>query len=393
MTELLLKIFVKDYKNVSDPKIRLNYGVFSGFAGIAVNVLLSALKFVLGSLTGSIAVTADAFNNLSDVGSSIVNVIGFKVASKPADEKHPFGYGRIEYISALIVSFLIMLMGFELGKSSIEKIISPQPVIFSYVTLAALIASIAVKLCLGLFNRNLGKRIGSAALLAVMKDSFADALSTAAAIISLLVSHFFKINIDGYVGFAVACFVFWAGISVLRDSMAPLLGEAADSGRIEEMENVILGFDEIILGIHDFILHDYGPGKSFATAHVEVPSSCDIVYAHNIIDEIEVTIGEKFGTEMVLHIDPVNVDDKSANDLYSRVSELVKEVDEHYTVHDFRVVDGGSHIKLIFDMIIDEDSKKNTAEINRIVREKIKNEIGAEYVAVIKCEYSYVKKK
>lgn len=393
MAKLFLKLFVKNYEDVNDTAVRGKYGELSGFVGIALNTVLCIVKFIIGSISGSIAVTADAINNLSDVGSSAVNVIGFKLSSKPADEDHPFGHGRIEYITAIVVAFLILIMGVELGKSSVEKIISNSPIIFSWPSFIALALSIFAKLWLGLFNRDLGRRIDSKALKAIVKDSFSDMLTTFATMVSLVVAHIFNVNIDGYIGLVVTVIVILAGIGVLRDSLSPLLGQPANPELAEKIEKTILNYDEIIKGTHDLMLHDYGPNRGFASAHVEVPSNCDIMYAHDVIDMIECEVMKKYGIHLVLHMDPIDTDNELANKLRAEIGNLVKKIDPDFTIHDFRIVSGPTHTNLVFDLVVDYDLKKSRSELTAIVKEEINKELGDKYIPVINCEYSYVGKK
>lgn len=386
MTEFLLKHFVKDYKNVSNRKVRAAYGTLSGAVGVALNSLLCIFKFVIGIISSSAAVISDAANNLSDVSSSVVSILACKLAKKPADEKHPFGHGRYEYILSLIISFVVMLMGAELLKNGINKIVSPQPMKYSPVFILILIISIIIKLWLGIFNSSLAKRADFQALKAVAVDSFSDVISTFAVLVSFLLSHFLNINIDGYIGTIVSLLVIYSGINILKDSINPLLGKPADKDKADKISEFILGFDEKIIGVHDLILHDYGMGRIFAVAHAEVPADCDLMSIHSVIDSAEKQAGEEFGINLVLHIDPVDLLNKRQTHLKSQVETVVKSIDEHYTIHDFRLTEDN---KMYFDLIIDSDINADAQKINRIVKARINSALGNDIEPFINCEFSF----
>ena len=367
--------------------MRTAYGTLGSIAGIVTNIFLAILKYVAGILSGSISVTADAINNLSDAGASIISLVGVKLSAKPADKGHPYGHGRLEYISALAVAFLVLLMGVELFKSSVDKIINPLPVKFSIISLVILLFSIFAKLWLGFFNKKLGKKINSAPMMAVMKDCFSDCLATSVAAIAIIVSAFSDINIDGYLGIVVACFIFIAGFNILKETMADLLGKPADKEFVDEITNKIISYDKIV-GVHDMIIHDYGPGRKFASAHAEVPSNEDIMEIHDVIDLIERDILNEFGIIISIHMDPIVVDDEKINTLRQMTSNLVTEMSEEMSIHDFRVVDGPTHTNLIFDLIVPHKYKLSNEEVCKEIENNL-SKIDERYFAVITVEHSF----
>lgn len=387
MTDLLVKLFIKNSGDINSPRVRSAYGTLASITGIFINILLAVSKYFAGVISGSISVTADAVNNLSDAGSSVISLIGVKVSAKPADKAHPYGHGRIEYISALVVAFLILIMGFELLKTSVNKIINPVPVVFSPVSLGILVLSIAFKLWLGFFNRRLGGRINSAPMMAVMKDSFSDCLATSAAALSVIVSYFSDISIDGYLGVLVAGFIFIAGVNVIRDTLGQLLGKPPEREFVKAIEDKILSYDNII-GVHDLIIHDYGPGRKFASAHAEVPADAEIMEAHDLIDLIERDILNEFNLLISIHLDPVIVDDEKINGLKEMTVEIVKSISEELSIHDFRVVDGPTHTNLIFDLSVPYGFKMSREEITNEVEEKL-SKINERYFAVLTVEHSF----
>ncbi len=389
MTKLLIKLFIKDSENTADPAVRSRYGMLSGVVGIVCNILLTAAKFVVGSVTGSIAITADAANNLSDAGSSAVTLASFKLANRPADDEHPFGHGRIEYVSALIVSFIILLIGGELIRSSVEKIMNPSPLQFSMAALVVLVLSIGMKLWMAIFNRNIGKKINSTAVGAVVMDSVSDTAATAVSMIALILSKFTSVPLDGYMGIIVALFIIATGIGIFKDTLNELLGAPASPETVLELEKEILSYDGII-GVHDLMVHDYGPGRVFASAHAEVPSDCDIMACHDTIDQIERDIKHKFQMNIVLHMDPLVVNDERINTLREAVSEIASETDRAFSVHDFRMVEGPTHTNLIFDLVIPHKYPLGKKQIKEALDEKIKDRLGEKYFTVITVENSFV---
>ena len=387
MHTILIKAFIHDYKNTSDIKVREAYGTLGSVTGIVVNLILAISKYFAGVISGSISVTADAINNLSDAGSSIISLFGVKLSAKPADKDHPYGHGRVEYISALAVAFVVLLMGFELFKSSIDKIINPVPVKFSWISLIILVVSILAKLWLGFFNKNLGKRINSSPMMAVMKDSFSDCLATGVALIAIIISAFSDVSVDGYLGIVVAGFIFLAGFNIFKDTMADLLGKPADREFTEEIEKKILSYDKIV-GVHDMIIHDYGPGRKFASAHAEVSSLDDIMEIHDIIDLAERDILNEYGLIISIHTDPIVTDDERINQLKDMTTKIVKEISDEMSIHDFRVVDGPTHTNLIFDLIAPHKFRMTNREIIHTIEEKL-SKIDERYFVVITIEHSF----
>lgn len=394
MTELILKAFIKDYKNTSEPRVRTKYGILSGCVGIAVNIILGAMKLFVGSLTGSIAITADAVNNISDAGSSAVTVFGFKMAGKPADKDHPFGHGRIEYITAMIVSFVVLFMGVELAKQSVEKIRTPEAVQFSLVGAIIIAVSILGKLWLAFFNKTLGKKIDSPAMTAVVADSMSDIAATSITLIALVLSRFFpNLHIDGWLGIIVACFVLKAGIDIFKDTLSSLIGQPPSKELVEELKQRILSYDGIT-GIHDLIVHNYGPDTFFATVHAELPSDVDVMVGHDIIDNIENDVKREMGIDLTIHYDPLAVNDERVNELKSVVVDIIyscnlKYKDDSISIHDFRVVDGPMHTNLIFDVVLPYRLNKFSDEIVDEIRNKI-SEYNSSCFAVIKVEHEYI---
>ena len=388
MTERLVRRFIRDWENVGDPAVRERYGALSGGVGILLNLLLSLGKFFAGLLTGSIAVTADAFNNLSDAGSSVVTLVGFKLAGQKADDGHPFGHGRIEYLAGLLVSLLILMVGVELGKTSIEKIFHPEQVDFSLVTVVILIASILVKLWMCLFNRNLGRRIGSAAMEATATDSLSDVVATSAVLAGTLVGEFTGVSIDGWVGVVVAIFILRAGCGAAKDTVDPLLGSAPDPALVKEIQDVVLSHKQVV-GMHDLVIHDYGPGRRMCSFHAEVPQNADIMEVHDAIDHIEREIYQKFGVETTAHMDPIATEDEAVNDLREQVRDLVREVNPDMNIHDFRVTRGPQHTNLIFDVVVPHRSKVSDEEIAGEITRRVQA-LDPSYYPVFQLERSYV---
>jgi len=370
--------------------IRTQYGVLSGFTGIAVNVLLCIAKFVTGYFTNSIAISVDAANNLADAGSSVINLLGFKYAGKPADEEHPFGHGRVEYVAALAVSFVILIMGIELAKSSVTKIFSPEDVVFSYLSAAVLIITMLVKLWLAFFYRNIGKRIQSPQMIAVVTDSFSDIAATGAALLVLIASKFTDVHIDGFIGLIVSVFVFSAGITIVKNTIGPLLGEPPDEDFVKKVEERILSYDGVS-GIHDLILHNYGPGRLLGSVHAEVPADSNMMKSHDTIDLIEREIRQDFGIELVIHMDPVVVNDEHIDLLHAMVLDIVLEIDENLAIHDFRVVDGPTHTNLIFDLVVPYNYKIIGSKLTEMIAKKLAN-VNSRMFAVITVEQSYIKR-
>ena len=364
MTKLLLRWFVKDHENKESPRVRNRVGRLSGITGILCNVLLFAGKLAVGLLSASVSITADAMNNLSDAASSIVTLIGFKLAEKPADEEHPYGHARYEYLSGLAVAGMILIIGFELAKTSVEKIIHPEAVTFAIPTLVVLLVSIAVKLWLSVFNRRLGKYIGSNTLLATATDSRNDVISTGAVLAAAIVEHFTNWRVDGYMGLAVALFILYSGITMAKDTISPLLGEAA-SPELRKLIVEILDSEPRVLGYHDLMVHDYGPGQRFASLHVEMDQKEDPLLCHEIIDNLERRCLQKYNVHLVIHYDPVVTDDAEQDFLRGHIQKTLSEIDGRLSLHDFRMVRGTGHTNLIFDIALPQDMKNREKEIKQ----------------------------
>lgn len=388
MTQLLLKLFVKDYKDTSDPSVREAYGKLSGITGIVTNLLLCAVKITAGVLAGSISIIADAVNNLSDSGSAIVTLISFKISGKPADAGHPYGHARMEYVSGLIVSITIMFLGLELFLNSVRKIIEPQEMVFSWLIVLILAVSILLKLWLCLFYRKLGRAINSDAISTAMVDSRNDILATSAVLLALLVSGSTGFNTDGWMGAAVAVFITVSGIRLIKDTVSPLLGMAPTKEMVDRIYRKIMSYDGIV-GLHDLTVHNYGVGKYFASVHCEVSADQDIMVGHDIIDNIERDFLKDLGIHLVIHLDPVITDNEKINNLKSAVDSLVRDISPEISIHDFRVFFGITHSKLIFDVVVPYGFKYSDDELVEIISGKIR-EIDDNYRAVITVDHHYV---
>ena len=351
MISLLSRLLIPDHQNYGDPQVRQAYGTLCGTVGICLNILLFIGKYFAGTVSGSIAIVADSFNNLSDAGSSLVTLLGFRLAGKKPDSDHPYGHGRIEYISGLIVSFLIFLMGFELAKSSLEKILSPSPMQAGWLPAAILIASICVKIYMFLYNRAVGKKIRSSAMTATATDSLSDAVATGVVLISMGVSHFFHLNIDGYAGLLVACFILYAGYNAAKDTLAPLLGHAPDPDFVQKVTDIVMAHPEVI-GIHDLVVHDYGPGRKMVTLHTEVDGKGDFFTLHDAIDNIERELTAACGCHATIHMDPIESDNEEVAAMREKVAALVQRIGPAITIHDCRVVPGKTHTNVIFDAVV-----------------------------------------
>lgn len=384
MTELLSRLFVKNHKNVTDPRVRTAYGVMVSITGIVINLLLFLAKFTVGTLFGAISIVADAVNNLSDAGTQIISLISFRISSKPADREHPFGHARIEYVASMIVSFLVLLVGVELLKSSIQQIYSPERPESSPIAIAVLIGSILFKLWLALFNRTIGKRINSSVMRATAADSLSDVLSTSAVLVASVIPLFFQDiswNPDAYMGVIVAILILVAGIRILNDAKNSILGEAPSDEIIQTIANTIAKYPAA-LGIHDMIVHNYGPGHIIASLHVEVDGKVDVFETHDIIDTIEKELRTDCGIEATIHMDPIVTDDAQINHLRQKALQAVKNVDEALQIHDFRFVSGKSHSNLIFDVVVPFEVKLTDEEIKRAVANEI-SRIDPNYFTVL----------
>ena len=386
MIEFLIRRFVPDWQQVQRTDVRERYGTLAAAVGILSNIFLCIIKGLIGLFSGSIAVTADAVNNLSDAGSSVITLLAFKIAGKPADEEHPYGHARMEYISGMAVSFIIILLGLELMGSSFEKILHPEEVGVSALTYLVLIVSIAVKLWQGMFNRNLGKRISSEALQATAADSLNDVFSTGAVLLSTLVYQFTTIPIDGWVGMLVAIFITISGVKLIMETGSPLLGQAPDPQMVRELEEKITAYDGVI-GIHDLQVHNYGPGRVFATVHVEVPANRDILVSHDIIDNIEREVGHEMNLNLVIHMDPVVTDDERLNQLHAQVQQIVAGIDSNLSMHDFRAVFGPTHTNLVFDVVVPPGFSLSDSELSRRIEQQVQT-LGS-YFCVITVDHNY----
>ena len=387
---LLSKIFIKNRTDVTDSAVRRAYGMICGVVGIMLNVILFACKFTAGYLTGSVAITADSFNNLSDAGSSLITLIGFKLSGRKPDTSHPFGHGRIEYIAGLAVSALIVIMGAELFKTSVGKIIHPEEPDGGYfiLTVCILVFSVLVKVYMAFYNSKTGRLIKSETMKAAAADSLSDTIATFVVLISSVISHYTSVNIDGYAGIIVALFIISAGIGAAKDTINPLLGQTPDPEVVSGIKKVVLSHNEIC-GIHDMVIHDYGPGRFMVSLHAEVPGDRNIFEVRDVIDRIETELYEKYHCEATIHMDPVDINNKAVNEAKEKTAELVREIDEGITIHDFRMVPGNTHTNCIFDTVIPLECKKSDEEIKQLINKKIK-EIDPAYVAVVRIDRGYV---
>ena len=365
MISLLAKWLIRDRDQLHAPGVRRAYGVLCGAVGIGLNLLLFLGKLLAGVFSGSIAIMADAMNNLSDAGSSVITLIGFQLAGQKPDPEHPFGHGRLEYLSGLIVSLAIILMGVELGKSSLEKIFHPEPVEFSLLAVGILAASIGVKIYMACYNRAVGKKIGSAAMKATAADSLSDCISTAVVLAAMLIGHWTGLLVDGWCGVLVALFILRTGIGAAKETVDPLLGQPPTAEFVQSVHDLVMSYDGII-GIHDLVVHDYGPGRRMLSLHAEVPASGSIVEIHDVIDRMERRLGEEMDCEAVIHMDPVDVDDARTVAMKQVVADLVGGIEDGMTIHDFRMVSGPTHTNLIFDAVLPSECKRAEKEIGEI---------------------------
>ncbi|MBQ4562084.1 MAG: cation transporter [Clostridia bacterium] len=371
MIKLLSAIFIKNRENTSDPAVRTAYGTLCSLFGIFLNLLLFAGKLTCGLVSGSIAITADSFNNLADAGSSVVTLFGFRLANMKPDPEHPFGHGRFEYISGLIVSFAIILMGFELAKSSLSSILTPKNIEFSTLSLIILGVSVAVKLYMAFYNRIVGRKISSAAMTATAKDSLSDAVSTGVILIIAIVSPYLPFSVDGWAGLVVSLLILWTGIGSVRDTISPLLGQSPDKKFVSDIEKLVMSYPDVS-GIHDLVVHDYGPGRLMITLHVEVPVTMDINAAHDMIDNIEVHLSRELNCHAVIHMDPVDYDDPKTVELRMKVTEIVKGLCGNASTHDFRVVYGNTHTNLVFDVLLPFDADMRDEEFVLKIQKRVK---------------------
>ncbi len=383
----ILKRFIKDYENVENANVRSSYGKFASIVGIILNLILFIGKLVVGVLSSSLSISADAINNLSDASSSIISLFGFALASKPADKEHPFGHGRYEYISALVVAIMIIVIGVELFKSSIQKIINPTEINFSTISIIIMLASILVKFGMMLFYKNIGKRISSQALFAVAQDSRNDIISTAVVLTSVIISYRTGFMLDGYMALAVSIFILISGFGLVRETLNPILGKMPDEDFVKEINAELMKYPKV-LDTHDLIIHDYGPGRLFAGVHVEMSAEEDVLECHDIIDNIENDFMTKFNLQLLIHYDPVVTDDKTTRELKSLVSEKIRDIDPRLTIHDLRTVPGPTHTNVLFDCVIPRKFTLSNRQVSERIEQIVKG-INPTYNSVVKIEHSF----
>ncbi len=387
MTNLLIRLFIKDYNDIENENVRIRYGTLSGAVGIAINIILSVFKMIFGAVTKSISIVADGANNIFDAISSIISLVGFKISGKPADDEHPFGHGRVEYISALTLAFFILIMGVELIKSSFERFTNPEAVIFSTPAVIVLVFSVFAKIWLALFNRKIGKAINSVAVDAVVTDSIGDIAATTCSLIALVASKFTNFPVDGIMGIIVALIVIYAGIGIIKDTLGPLLGEPPDKETVDKLVEFVMTFDGIV-GIHDLVLHSYGHSKIYGSLHAEVPAEVDILLSHDTIDLIERNVKSKLGIDISIHMDPI-INDERTHDLKNTVSEIVSNICEDASIHDFRIVDGPTHTNLIFDVVLPRKCTYSEQDFKNLVDSTVK-QLDERYFTVINIDRDYV---
>ncbi len=389
MLDFLIKKFIKDSENVQDAAVRRKYGTLCSIYGIFLNIVLFAGKYFAGVLSGSVAITADAFNNLSDAGSSIITLMGFAIAGKKPDPDHPYGYGRVEYLAGLVLSALIIVMGFELGKTSVDKILHPSPVEAGWLPAAILVFSILIKFYMSRYNKRIGKKINSAAMQATSVDSLSDTISTVVVLLSMGISALFKVNIDGYAGLAVAVFICYAGYNALKETVSPLLGNPPEAEFVKQIEDIVMSTPEIV-GIHDLMVHDYGPGRVIVSLHAEVNGKEDIYKLHDAIDCTEVKLKEQLGCVSTIHMDPIETDNPEVVEMRQKVGELLqKKMDEKILIHDFRMVPGPTHTNLIFDALLPTDWPDTDIESAHKIKELVHSELKNCF-AVVTIDRAYV---
>ena len=381
MTDFILKLFVKNYDDKKDPAVRLRCGMATSIIGIVVNLFLAAFKLVAGILSGAISITADAVNNLSDAGSQVVSLITFKISAKPADREHPFGYARIEYVASMIVSFLILFVSVSLFSESVQKILNPTETDYGVLVMVILAVSVLAKLWLFFFGRSVGKKLNSDVIRASATDSLSDAGATFAVLVSAIIARLSGFDIDGYMGVIVAVIIFIAGIKVLNETKNSILGSAPEPEVVEGIKDIVKEYPQI-LGVHDMVVHNYGPGNTICSFHAEVDGKVDVFETHDCIDNVERRLYTDMGIRATIHMDPIVTDDEKVSYLRAKVSDVVKEIDERLTIHDFRYVEGITHSNLIFDVTVPFEIKEDNERIKELVSDKI-SEIDPNYFAVI----------
>jgi len=387
LTQLLIRLFVRDPENTRDPQVRGRYGRLAGLVGLVCNLLLCSGKFLAGFLFGSVSIMADAVNNLSDASSCLVTLLGFKLSGKPADREHPFGHARFEYLSGLTVAVVIMAIGFDLGRTSVDRILHPAPVTFSMLSVAVLAVSILVKLWMAFFYRTIGRRIDSTTLAATSMDSRNDVLTTAAVLAAAIISRLSGLALDGWMGGAVAAVILWGGVGIVKDTLNPLLGEAPSSELVDLLDDKIMSY-EGVLGLHDLMVHDYGPGRRFASVHVEMSAAENIMHCHDIIDNIERAVLEEDGIHLVIHLDPISSDDTETGRHREVAAALVRGIDRRLSIHDFRMVKGDDHTNLIFDVVVPPEFSLTPEELKKAICDRLHDENPSWY-GVVTVDYSY----
>ena len=388
MTDLLVKLFIRNHQNTDDPAVRERYGFLSSIVGIFCNVILFAVKLFMGALANSISIMSDAFNNLSDSISCIVTLFGYKLAAMPADKNHPFGHGRFEYLTSLVLAVVIMIVGYELFQNSFEKVLRPETVQFSWIVLISLLASIAVKVWMSFFNRKLGKRIDSSVMLATAQDSLNDVISTAATVISLILSTLVSWPVDGIIGILVSIFVLYSGYEIIKDTISQLLGQPADKELVRNIAHIMRSRKEI-LGVHDMMIHSYGPGNLIGSAHAEVSADSNILQIHDIIDQVEKEVEEKTHVMFTIHMDPIETDNKEVDHMKQKMKVILSHIDRELTFHDFRMVTGETHTNLIFDVVVPFNSALTPQQIQQQVDEEL-GTLDQKYYAVITFDHNYI---
>ena len=388
MIGFLARRFIQDYQNTADAAVRRAYGVLCGAVGIAINLLLFALKLLAGTLAGSVAITADAFNNLSDAGASIVTLLGFRLAGHKPDTEHPFGHGRIEYISGLIVSLVILLMGFELLRDAVGAILHPEAVECSALTVTILLISICAKCYMYCYNHGVGKKLNAAAMQATAADSLSDCAATTAVLLATLAGYFLHWQIDGWCGLVVSLLILWAGFQAAKDTLSPLLGQPPTEEFVQQIHDIVMA-NKSICGIHDLIVHDYGPGRVMISLHAEVPAHGDILALHDEIDNVEKELHDRLGCEAVIHMDPIVTNDETVNAAHEKIAALVRSIDENISIHDFRMVTGPTHTNVIFDAVVPYRCKMSDKEAEETIKKAV-HELDPHYFAVVQIDKSYV---
>lgn len=379
MTQFLITKFIKDSDNINDSKVREKYGTLSSFVGIACNIILFVFKLIVGTIANSISITSDAFNNLSDCATSIITLFGYKMAAKPADKEHPFGHGRMEYILSFILAIIILMVGYELVKNSVKELIDPSKINFSIVSTVVLVFSILLKIWMSKFNNKLGTKLNNSAMLATSKDSLNDVVATSATLFALIVSQFTTLPIDGMMGIVVSIFVLKSGFEIIKSTVDELLGQTPYPETVELIKKLIKE-EPLVIGYHDLMVHNYGPGRHFGSAHIEVRSDVDFLVAHDAVDMIEKRVLEETGIMLSLHLDPINMDDEETKYYYDKVKGIVRSIEKETHLHDFRIVTGETHTNLIFDLVVPFNFKLNDDEIIKIINDGLKDEPKKIYI-------------